>query len=125
MKSDIHGLSIGIERWEKELFFVIKAYGRLTHEDYQYMTPLLESAIAEMKDPEILALMDLRELDGFSLHAAWDDLKLGLKHGKAFKKVAILGKGEFQQWMVRIVSWFTPGEYRFFDDKQQALSWLS
>jgi hypothetical protein len=62
----------------------IKAVGKLTHQDYLQMTPLLESALAGVESPEILALIDITELDGISLHAAWDDLKLGIKQGREY-----------------------------------------
>jgi hypothetical protein len=125
MSDLIHGISIGIERNGDDFYLAFKAIGSLSHDDYQRMTPILESALGGIRDPEIFALADITELEGSSLHAAWDDLKLGLKHGKEFKKVAILGKGDLQQWMTRVADWFTPGEFKFFEDKQKALDWLT
>lgn len=125
MSDVINGISIGIERNGDHFYLGLKAVGSLSHDDYQRMTPVLESALSGIEDPEIYALADITELKGISLHAAWDDLKLGLKHGKEFKKVAIVGKGDIQQWMARVANWFTPGEFKFFEDKQKALDWLS
>ncbi|ABO24968.1 STAS/SEC14 domain-containing protein [Shewanella loihica] len=124
MSSNLHGIAIGIERSQDDFYLAFKAVGKLTHEDYEQMTPLLESALAGIKTPEIVALIDITELDGLSLHAAWDDLKLGLKHGKEFKRVAIIGQGELQEWATRVANWFTPGEFKFFEDKRDALDWL-
>ncbi|MCG9695749.1 STAS/SEC14 domain-containing protein [Shewanella sp. Isolate11] len=125
MEKLTHGLSIGIERNDNRLFLVLNVSGRLSHSDYQTMTPMLESALEGVEQAEILALVDIRQLEGMSLHAAWDDLKLGIKHGREFKKIAIVGKGEFQHWMTRVGNWFTSGECKFFDDKQKAVSWLA
>ncbi|MGL5390358.1 MAG: STAS/SEC14 domain-containing protein, partial [Shewanella sp.] len=47
-----HGISIGIERYGDDDFFVaFKAVGTLTHDDYLRMQPVLESALAGVKDP--------------------------------------------------------------------------
>ncbi len=62
MSLNMHGISIGIERYGDDDFFVtMKAVGKLTHEDYEYMVPMLESAIAGVKDPDIYALLDVTE----------------------------------------------------------------
>ncbi|GIU47474.1 STAS/SEC14 domain-containing protein [Shewanella algidipiscicola] len=119
-----HGISIGIERSGDNIYLMLTAIGTLTHADYELMTPILESALAGLDQPEIVALVDITQLEGISLHAAWDDLQLGLKHGKAFHKVAIVGRGDFQQWMSRIAGWFSPGEFKFFDSRAKARAWL-
>lgn len=119
-----HGISIGIERSGDNVYLMMTAIGSLTHADYELMTPVLESALAGLKQPEVVALVDISQLEGISLHAVWDDLQLGLKHGKAFRKVAIVGRGSFQQWMSRIAGWFSPGEFKFFDNRAQAVAWL-
>ncbi|QDF74347.1 MULTISPECIES: STAS/SEC14 domain-containing protein [Shewanella] len=124
MSAELHGIAIGIERNQENVYLTFKAVGKLTHQDYLQMTPLLESALAGVESPEILALIDITELDGISLHGAWDDLKLGIKHGKEFKRVAIVGEGDVQQWMTRVANWFTSGEFKFFEDKKSALAWL-
>ena len=40
---------------------------------------------------KIRAYVDITELEGWELQAAWDDFKLGLKHNKEFCRVAVLG----------------------------------
>lgn len=85
-----HGISIGIERYGDDDFFVaFKAIGTLTHQDYERMVPVLESALAGVKDPDIFALVDVTELDGLELQAAWDDIKLGVKHIRHFEKLPL------------------------------------
>lgn len=124
MSNERHGISIGIERNGDDFYLSFIATGSLTHEDYERMVPLLESALIGIREPDIHALADLRALEGMSLHAVWDDLKLGFSHGKEFKKMAVLGKGGLQEWMSKIADWFTPGEVRFFEEKEKALDWL-
>lgn len=124
MDTKHHGLSIGIERIESTIFMSLKVVGQLTHEDYLVITPMLESAIEEIKTPNIDVLFDASEMDGWELQAAWDDLKLGLKHSQSFQKIAIFGGENWQKIAVKIASWFIGGEIRFFNNKQDALLWI-
>ncbi|MCU8006249.1 STAS/SEC14 domain-containing protein [Shewanella sp. SM87] len=120
-----HGISIGIERYGDDDFFVtFKAIGTLTHQDYEMMVPVLESALAGVKDPDIFALVDVIELEGLELQAAWDDLKLGVKHIRHFEKIAIVGKTTLQEVLAKLANWFTPAEVRFFVDNGDAVAWL-
>jgi hypothetical protein len=48
-----HGITIGIERVEKTVFMSMKAVGKLTHADYETITPMLESAIDGIKEPKV------------------------------------------------------------------------
>lgn len=119
-----HGLSIGIERVGNEFFLSLKATGKLTHEDYQKINPMIDSALEGVRDPEIKAFIDGSELQGWELRAAWDDFKLGLKHGNEFSKIAIYGNEKWQEYTAKIGSWFISGEVKFFRDPDQAIVWL-
>ncbi len=125
MSVETHGISVGIERSGSKFYMTFVAVGKLTHEDYQYMVPMLESAIAGVDEPEINVLADITELEGWELRAAWDDLKIGIAHGKSFEKIAIVGEGKLQQWTAKIADWFTPYDAKFFDSKKQAREWLN
>lgn len=124
MTANKHGLSIDIERIDDEFYLSLKAVGKLTHEDYQVITPMIDSALEGVTKPKIKALFDVTEMEGWKLRAAWDDLKIGLKHGSEFEKVALYGNKRWQERAAKIGSWFVSGEARFFDGYDEALSWL-
>ncbi|MCV6627038.1 MAG: STAS/SEC14 domain-containing protein [Cellvibrionaceae bacterium] len=124
MAVENHGLSVGIERINQRLFCTIKAVGKLTHEDYEVIVPLLEGALAGLEHPQLDILVDASELDGWELRAAWDDLKLGFKHGKEFRKIAIFGLSTLSELTARLGSWFIAGQIKAFDGKLQAIAWL-
>ena len=119
-----HGLSIGIERVGNEFFLSLKAVGKLTHEDYKKITPMIDSALEGVKDPKVKAFIDGSELEGWEVRAAWDDFKLGLKHGGEFDKIAIFGNKKWQEYTAKIGSWFISGEVKYFEDVSEAFSWL-
>lgn len=119
-----HGLLIGIERVNENIFLSLKAQGRLTHQDYLTITPMIDSALSEVKNPKVKVFIDGTELDGWEARAAWDDFKLGLKHNNEFEKIAIYGNKKWQQMSAKVGSWFVSGEVKYFEDEGDALSWL-
>ena len=119
-----HGLSIGIERVNNDFFLSLKATGKLTHQDYEKINPMIDSALEGVKDPKVNVFIDGSELEGWELRAAWDDFKLGLKHGAQFDKIAIFGNKKWQEYSAKIGSWFISGEVKYFEDEDQALNWL-
>jgi hypothetical protein len=125
MKFQRHGLSIGIERIGNAFFLSMKAQGKLTNKDYEIITPLIDSALSEVKDPNVKVLIDGTELEGWDISSAWEDFKIGFKHGNEFGKVAIYGNKKWQGFAAKIGSWFISGEIRYFDNEDDAIFWLN
>ena len=120
-----HGISIGLSQHEDKVFFELKIIGKLTHEDYELITPMLDSAVQGIKQPKINALINALEFEGWELRAAWDDFKLGVKHGREFQKIAIVGNKKWQEYSAKIGSWFISGEAKYFEDLISAQDWLN
>ncbi len=125
MEIQRHGLSVGIDRVEDKFFITFRVVGMLTHEDYAHIIPMIDAALNAVDDPVANVLLDATELEGWELRAAWDDLKLGLKHGSDFHKIAIVGHKRWQQWAAKIAKWFISGDAQYFDNFADALRWLN
>ncbi len=120
-----HGISIGLNRVKDYFFIKMDIIGSLTHEDYEIITPMLENALQGVEEPKISLLVDATKFEGWSLQAAWDDLKLGLKHNKDFEKIAFVGNKSWQEYSVKISNWFSLGTMEYFETIEDALVWLS
>ena len=125
MNIQTHGLSIGMERTDNELFLMIKATSKLMHSDYQTITPMIESALAGIKKPQIKAFVDATDLKGWEARAAWDDFKLGLKHGNQFTHIAITGNKKWLEISAHLGNWFISGKVKYFENKSDAWQWLN
>jgi hypothetical protein len=125
MTTSRHGLSLGIERSDEQFYVTLKAVGMLTHDDYSKMTPMLDASLAAVDSPSVNMLVDAVELEGWELRAAWDDLKVGLKHGNHFSKVAIVGNKRWQDLVAKVSTWFIAGEAKAFTNMAEALAWLA
>jgi len=119
-----HGISVGLERADSDFYMTLKPVGKLTHDDYQAITPMIDDALQGIKTPQVRVLVDATDFDGWELRAAWDDFKLGLKHGNAFEKMALVGDRRWQEKMAKIAGWFMSGESRYFDNVGDAIAWL-
>ena len=124
-KGNKHGISIGLNRVKNYFFIKMDIIGSLTHEDYEIITPMLENALQGVEEPKISLLIDATKFDGWSLQAAWDDLKLGLKHNKDFEKIAFIGNKSWQEYSIKISNWFSLGKMEYFENIEDALVWLS
>ena len=124
MPNSKHGITIGLERINAEIFVYIKATGKLTHADYGIITPMLERALETVTAPEVKVLVDARKFEGWELRAAWDDFKLGLRHGNQFSHIAIVGSVRWLRAASAMAGWFLSGEVQIFEDPEEAITWL-
>lgn len=120
-----HGIDIGLQKVNNSFFLTMKIKGKLTHEDYETILPMIDNALEGITEPKIKALVDCSEFEGWELQAAWDDFKLGLEHGNEFEKIAIITNKKWLEISSSIVSWFIQGEIKNFENEQEAFNWLS
>lgn len=102
----------------------IKVVGDLTHNDYVEFAPLFGQSLSCVKEPKVKVLVDITQLKGWELRAAWDDLMFGIKYNSIFDKIAVVGESTFYNYAVKLGNMFTPYEMRYFEDIQKATLWL-
>lgn len=124
MSKEKHGISIGIDRIGKQFFVSMKAMGRLTHDDYEVIAPMIEAAIVKVNQSRVKVLFDATEFEGWEVRAAWDDFKLALNYEDEFDKIALYGNQEWQETAAKIGNWFMSGDVKYFDSYDDAISWL-
>ncbi len=105
----------------------VKARSSLTVDDYEkVMIPKLNELFEKYKTVRCMIIFD-EDFSGWaSLHAAWDDAKLGLEHPNDFRKIALIGSPKWMDWGMMIFGLFARGEFKFFprEKTKQAWEWL-
>jgi hypothetical protein len=99
--------------------------GRIEAEDYRdVVLPALERA-AETGEVRFLIVMP--EFHGMSGGAVWQDLKVGIEHFRAWKRIAVVTDIEWVTHMTGLFGWLTPGETKTFPvaEKDQAIAWVA
>lgn len=101
-----------------------KLSGKLHDEDYESFIPTVEAILAA--EGKVRLFVELDDFHGWDLHAAWDDLKFGLKHYADFERIAMVGDRKWEKWMAQACKPFTKATVRYFDASQvdQAWAWL-
>jgi len=117
-------MDINIEPGDGVLNITLKANGKLTHEDYTVMIPMLEQAINAMPNIKVNMLINALDFEGWELEAAWDDFKFGMEYKDTFLKIAIVGTQTWQEYIAKMGSWFMDGEVKFFYDLDEAKGWI-
>jgi hypothetical protein len=99
--------------------------GRIEAEDYRdVVLPALERAA---QTGEVRFLIVMPEFHGMSGGAIWQDLKVGVEHFRAWKRIAVVTDIEWLTHMTGLFGWLTPGETKTFPvaEKDQAIAWVA
>ena len=101
-----------------------KLTGKLHDDDYKAFVPALEKILAAEGKVRLFALFE--DFHGWDLHAAWDDLKFGLKHYGDLDRIAMVGDQRWEKWMAQVCKPFTKATVRHFSASQvdDAWAWL-
>ena len=117
MISALTGLPDGVIGFE--------ASGKIAAEDYRdVVVPALEQA-AEAGDVRFVIVM--RDFDGISGGALWQDLKMGIEHLRSWKRIALVTDITWMTHATDLFGWMTPGETKTFhlDEKDHAIRWAA
>lgn len=99
--------------------------GTLRAEDYRdVVIPALERAAA---GGEVRFVIVIPEFGGMSGGALWQDLKVGIEHFRAWKRIALITDIGWMQQLTALFGWMTPGEVRHFPlaQRDEALAWAA
>ena len=117
MISALEGLPAGVIGFE--------ASGKIAAEDYRdVVVPALEQT-AETGDVRFVIVM--RDFDGMSGGALWQDLKMGVEHLRAWKRIALVTDIAWMTHLTDLFGWMTPGETKAFPigELDHAIQWAS
>ncbi len=89
-----------------------EASGKLRAEDYRdAILPALERAA---KEGDVRFVIVIKDFDGMSGGALWQDLKIGIEHLRAWKRIALVTDVEWMRHLTDLFGWMTPGEAKAF-----------
>lgn len=69
-------------------------------------------------------LVDLRQMLGFTVDVAWEDIRFSRQHVNDFNRIAVLTDSQWLAWSAWLSQLFTQAEVRVFDDEVAARAWL-
>jgi hypothetical protein len=105
----------------------LEAIDDVEEDDYRdVVVPAIDAAIAEHGKVRLVYVLG-PEFDEYEKEAAWEDLKLGVRHPASFERIAIVTDARWAARTVRIFSVLLPGQARAFPvaDLEAAKSWAA
>ena len=117
MITALDGLPAGVIGFE--------ASGKIAAEDYRdVILPALEEAA---KAGDLRFLIVMRDFDGITGGAVWQDLKVGFEHLHSWKRIALVTDISWMSHLTDLFGWMTPGETKTFSvgEKDLAIEWVS
>ncbi len=117
--------SIQIEELFDGKLVKVIASGKLSRDSYEFFTPELDSLIEQ--NGKIRLLFEMIYFEGWTLGAAWEDLKFGCKHFSDIERVALVGDKKWEKAMVIVCQPFTKAKIRYFDiaEIESANDWIT
>lgn len=112
-------------REEKEgKILAIRLTGKLVKEDYEKF--VMETDRLVKKHGKIRMLVEMHDFHGWTAGAAWEDLKLAVRHFSDIDRIALVGETRWQKGMAVFSKPFTRAEVRFFElgEVVEAHTWL-
>jgi hypothetical protein len=117
MIKELQDLPVGVIGFE--------ATGKLKAEDYsEVLLPAIERAASA---GEVRMVIEIRDFDGLSAGALWEDLKMGVEHLRSWKRIALITDVQWMSHMASMFGWMTPGEMKHFalEERSAALAWVA
>jgi hypothetical protein len=105
----------------------IRFVGKLEHEDFEALTPILDEQI-EKDGGKIRLLLDMDEFEGWeNLQAMWDHFVLVRSHNKSVERIAVIGHEEWERRLAEMLVRFAVAEVGYYtpDRTQAAILWLA
>ncbi len=99
----------------------LKLCGKLHDGDYKQFVPTMETILTT--EGKVRLFIQLEDFHGWDLHAAWDDLKFGLKHYSDFQRIAMVGDRKWEKWMAGFCKPFTTARVKYFDKSEVDAAW--
>ena len=99
--------------------------GTLTAEEYRdVVLSALQRAYAS---DEYRFVIVIPEFGGMTGGALWQDLKVGVEHLHAWKRIALVTDIDWMRHVTTLFGWMTPGEVEVFPlaQREQAIAWAA
>ena len=100
----------------------VSVFGEFTLADYKEFEELVTYKI--QFGGQIDLLFDLRQMAGFTLDVAWEEIKFSRRHARDFRRIAVLTDDQWLTWSAWVTQLFVDAEVQVFEREIDARDWL-
>jgi len=106
----------------KDNLVAVTVFGEFTLADYREFEELVDYKVQFVGPVDLF--FDLREMAGFTLDVAWEEIKFSREHAQDFRRIAILTEDQWITWSAWISQLFVEAEVQVFSSNEDARAWL-
>jgi hypothetical protein len=100
----------------------VTVLGEFVLADYKEFEDMVRATLAP--GGKVSLLIDLRQMAGFTVDVAWEDIKYTRSHPNDFDKIAVVTRSEWIIWSAWVSQMFTNADVQVFDEDTEARDWL-
>lgn len=101
----------------------VAVFGEFTLADYKEFEEQVDYRVKFQGNVNLL--FDLRQMAGFTLDVAWEELKFSRAHAHDFGRIAVLTDSQWVTWSAWISQTYVDADLRVFGDEAEARAWLA
>ena len=100
----------------------VTVLGEFVLADYKEFEDMVRSTL--LPGGRVNLLVDLRQMAGFTLDVAWEDIKYTRSHRNDFDKIAVVTESQWVIWSAWLSQMFINADLQVFDDDAEARGWV-
>jgi hypothetical protein len=100
----------------------VTVLGEFVLADYKEFEDMVRSTRAP--GGKVSLLIDLRQMAGFTVDVAWEDIKYTRSHPDDFDKIAVVTDSQWVIWSAWLSQMFINADLQVFNDDAAARGWL-
>jgi hypothetical protein len=91
-------------------------------QDYQELERCVLDALASRGSLNLL--LDLREMHGYTLDVAIEDIRFTRSHRSQLPRIAVVTDDQWILWSAWLNSWLADAQIQVFEEPEMALEWV-
>ena len=100
----------------------VSVLGEFVLADYKEFEDMVRSTL--VPGGKVNLLIDLRQMAGFTVDVAWEDIKYTRSHPNDFDRIAVVTHSQWVIWSAWLSQMFINADLQVFDEDEEAREWL-
>lgn len=106
----------------KENIITIAVFGEFTLGDFKEFEELVLYKVRFVGPVRLL--VDLRQMAGFTVDMAWEEVRFSRQHAGDFDRIAVITDDQWLAWSAWLQQLFVNADLRVFSDEAEARGWI-
>ena len=107
---------------EADNLISVAVFGEFTLADFKEFE---EQVLYKSRDEsKVDVLFDWRDMLGYTVDVAWEDIKFIREHGNDFNRIAIITDNQWRAWGAWVFNLFIDADIRVFSNYADAKAWV-